>query len=171
MHRTIQLLRLFFSFCFFRNQPEDIPESDAVALFKRNVYLYLVMWLIVLSTLEDLVAAVLQTGIGLVMTLSYIWLLLFASRRLQLFLRSATAVMGVQTIFVAASFPWVLSLHVSEAEKILYPFYIIILLGLWLLAVIAYLLKKSLSTTKMSSSLMAVGYFSAVLGSAFALFA
>jgi len=170
MRRITELSKLFVSFCFFRNQPEDLPEANGIALFKTNVYLYLAVWLVALSTLEDLVAAILQTGIGLATTLSYIGLVLLASRRLRLFLRTATAVIGVQTLFVIVSFPCMVWLQVSEPGEILYPFYGLVLFGIWLLAVIAYLLKMSVSTSKMSSSLMAVGYFTAIFGSAFALF-
>lgn len=169
--RHTALLKLILSYCFFNNRPEDIPRQNAAGLFKHTVYIYAASWLIILSTLEDFIAAVLQTSIGFLLTLSYVGLVLAVSRRFHLFWQTSIAVIAVQPVFLAASFPLVIWVQLSEAGEILYPFYSIVFMGLWLIAVIAYLLKTSLSATRMSGSLMALGYFGAVFGSALALFA
>ena len=153
------LLRAFIDIILHRRGPEDLPASRFLLAVVLVIYLsvgFLVIWVS-----EHWLRALSILAVDATLYLIFIRLLLLVNRFPNRFLQSATALLGIYTVFNAVALPFLLWLDVATDNGVLplLPYAALIALLIWSLDVSAFVLSRAISKPYVAGVAIVIGYF------------
>lgn len=161
----MELIKIFLPLCWLKNNPLDMPRS--MAFFRQNLlFSFIIEYLMQANMTDDPVEAFFDVSIETLLTLMFVWLLLFLNRTMYVYLQVTTAILFCANVISVAIIPIMVWLTVTED---LVSYYILGLLLLWDFAVVAYIMKRTIIVNNAASIALALFYFVATYLGAFAL--
>jgi hypothetical protein len=140
----MQLVKTFFSLCFFRRLPQEWSISpkdyEKTALFYLAVF-WGIQGLLIGDPSEAFVAALSE----LILTQVFVFVVLYLARRRGFFFPTATLIMGAESLIGLFAIPWLVWLRVAEGPALLAAFYSLMLFLLWGLAVLGHIFRQALA--------------------------
>jgi len=121
-----ELLKLTFDICLFKRGPQDMPAS--YTLMKLLMVAYVVTSILILYLSVNLLDAVLQALVEVVLIVSLSWLILFFSGRPTRFLQTTNALISTDALISLFALPAMATL-VSQQSGL--AFFSMIALMLW----------------------------------------
>ena len=138
-------LKLLFNVCLFRTGPQELPHSKQ--LLRLSVIAYaLISYLLILVSTESL-SALLQVAAELIITFSFVALMLSLANKLPRFVQTTSTLLGTDALISAFAIPVLNMLHRDSSNMSLIFTMIALMLWSWLVTahIIRYALDKSFS--------------------------
>ena len=153
------LLRAFIDIILHRRGPEDLPASRFLLAVILVIYLsigFLVIWVS-----EHWLRALSILAVDATLYLIFVRLLLLVNGFPNRFLQSATALLGISTVFNAVALPFLFWLEVATDNGVLplLPYAALIALLIWSLDVSAFVLSRAISKPYVAGVAIVIGYF------------
>lgn len=137
----------FIDICMLRAGPQDLPASRFLFVLMLVIYIAISL---VLSLIElEMPIAAVYTGLDVVLVLALAAGMFWVSDKWNRFNQTATALLGIGTIFNAAAAPLLLwQQAVADGENPMpLPSFMLLALMIWNLVVIGHVIRHALSTT------------------------
>ena len=155
---ALVILMAFFDICLFRKRPQDLPASPAFLFMCLLIYTLTSFVLALLSqnTLYAAVAGVIETI--LIMLVTYFFLKLKNVQ--QRWMQATTALSGTGIIFSLLAIPlffWMASSGDAQSVHVLL-YLLVVALVLWNIAVMAHVMRHSLSVSFTAGVCIALVY-------------
>ena len=106
-----EFTKLIFSICLLQKGPQDIPYS--VLLFRLTVAIYALISFMILILSTNWWLAIQQVLIGIVLTLTFTWLILSYTHKISRFYQTATALFGTDAMINFFAVPALASLAIG----------------------------------------------------------
>lgn len=162
---NIDALRQYLPLCWFKNNPLELPKS--ITFFNQNLlFYYVVEFFLQTNMVDDPIESFFEVSLETSLTLIFIGTMLLINRSLFAFIQVATAILFCENIVSIFGVPVIAWLAVSDNPL---SYYVLALLVLWDFSLITYILKRVLDINLTASVALAVFYFIATYGAAFAL--
>jgi hypothetical protein len=153
----MQLLKEYFSLCFFKNNPLDLHPSSRFVW--KNFAFYIAIGILVESNISDPVDGTIEIITETILTLLLIGILLMATKKYSLFVQLFTALITCENFIL---FLGVLTEFLDEfLRKTPYediPLVLGGLLAIWFVLIVAYILRQMFFFNKTKSILLGAFY-------------
>ena len=152
------LFNAFFDICLFRKGPQDLPASWS--LLKLTLITYCLSSLLSLLFTVAPPMALFQAVLDAALLVGLTYGLLYVMGHGQRFVQTLTALAGTGTLLGLIAWPLTIWMQAEAAAGTStgLSFFLFFLLLLWSIAVIAHILRHSLSTTLGMGLLYTLGY-------------
>jgi hypothetical protein len=158
-------LKQYIELCWFRHNPLELKRS--ASLFKQNLlFSFILEYLMQANMTDDPIESFYEVTIETLLTLLFIGIMLFFNKTLYAYIQVSTAILicaNVVSLFIVPVAVW---LTVTEDAL---SYYILSLLLLWDFALVAYIIRQTLSINLSASIAIAFLYFTITYFGAFAL--
>lgn len=153
----MNLLIEYLQLCWFKNNPRNLLPTKR--FFINNLFFYLVLGITVEANISDPADATLEITAETIVTLVLVFLFLAVKKELPLFKQLLTAlIVGENFIFTLGILTEILDVVLYKTPYEDYPAYIGGALGVWLVAIVAYIINQFFLYDKTTSVLLAIAY-------------
>ena len=155
----LALLNAFIDIILHRRGPEDLPASRFLLMVVLAIYLLVGFSVIWVS--EHWLRALAILAVDATLYLIFIRLLLLANHLPHRFVQSATALLGISTVFNVVALPFLFWLEFATDNGVLplLPYAALIALLIWSLDVSAFILSRAISKPYVAGVAIVIGYF------------
>lgn len=136
-----EIVKLFLEISFLKKGPQDVPYSKW--LFQFSMLLYIVTGFFILYLSTDLVNAVSQLAVEVILILSFTWGLLKISGDSKRYIQSVTALFGTDAVVSFFALPVLGALVSSQGSK--WAFILLLFAMIWHLVVTGHIYHHVLS--------------------------
>lgn len=152
------MLRLnqFIALCFFIGVTGAIPRSTRV--LNRSLIVHFLLGLTIFALMIDPVDASIQIVVKLVLMLMFIAGTVLLTRKFDLIVPAATAVVMCENLIAFLGIPVVIWMNLAE-QTVYIPFYISVALVVWGLAVTGFIFRQVLALKANIAVLLSFLYF------------
>ena len=162
---TIEILRQYLPLCWFKHNPLELTRS--MRFFKQNLlFYYIVEYFMQANMTDDPFESFIEVSIETLLTFMFIGLVLYLNKTFYAFIQVTTAILfcaNVVSLFVIPVLIWL------TVYEYLLSYYSLGLLFIWVLALIAYIFRKTLSINLAASLALSALYFTIAYLGAFAI--
>lgn len=137
----MNLLKLFWNICLFRQGPEDIPASTF--LLRLIIVFYLIANGIILLLQSEGQTLLVQLPVQLILVMTFFWGLLYFYHKRERYPQTICAVLGCDIIISLCALPplvWIITTHSQGL-----PNFILLGIMAWQLAVMGHILQRAIS--------------------------
>lgn len=157
MVRAMELLKEYIALCFFKNNPTDLQPSWP--FIWKNLLLYLGLGLLIEASISDIVDGTIEILVKAFLALLLIFSLLLFTKKLHLFTQALTAFIVCENVILFLGvLTEILDVVIQQTEFAPISIALAINLGIWLIAIITYLLKQIFSFQTVKSVSLAIFY-------------
>lgn len=158
-------LKHYLPLCRFKLNPLELVRS--VDFFKQNLWVFfLVEFFLQANMTDDPIESFYEVSLEIVLTLLFIFILLYLNKTLYAFIQVATAMLFCSNVVAVAIVPVLIWLTMTENT---FSYYVLGLLMFWNYTLGAYILRRVLSINIPASLVLAAFYFAATYYGAFTL--
>lgn len=134
-------LKLLFNICLFSKGPQEIPHSNQLLRLTTLLYALISYLLIQLST--DSLSALLQVATELIITFSFVALMLVMAKKIPRFVQTTSTLLGTDALISALAIPVLSMLHQDASN--MPAVFIMLALMLWNWLVTAHIIRHALN--------------------------
>lgn len=138
-----EIVRLFWQICLFQKGPQNVPASSALYYFILAVYF--VVSLLMTRFTMNWSTAITNSLLGLMLTLSFIWLVLTGFRKIHRFYPVASALFGIDALITLLSLPFFAAVVFKFQPGVAFLFLVLFMIWQW--SVMVNVIKSAVSTS------------------------
>lgn len=158
-------VREYLALCWLSNDPLELPRS--VSLFRKSLLIYFAVgYLLQANMIDDPFEAFYEVSLQILLMLTFVGIMLLLNKTLYVYVQISTAFIFCANIIAIFIVPVMVWLTVTED---LYSYYLFFLLITWYYAIIAYIIKHTLTINFPASLVLALFYFIATYLGAFSI--
>lgn len=138
-----EILQLFWQICQFKKGPQDVPESKGLYYF--SICCYTISSLLITKISMNWLMAIINSLLGFMLLLGFVWVVLKCNAKLDRFYPSATALFGVDAFITACSLPVFAAVVLKFQPGVAFLFLVLLLIWNW--AVMGNIFRLALSSS------------------------
>ncbi|PPC90562.1 MAG: hypothetical protein CTY34_07385 [Methylobacter sp.] len=158
-------IKLYVALCRLKSNPLELPRS--IDFLKQNLIFYFVVeYLIQTNIVDNPIEAFFELLLEMALTFLFVAVMLAANKSLYNFVQTVTAFFFSENFISVLTVPVLFWLTITDHTE---SYYVLGVLGFWNIAIIVYIIKKTLAVSVPAASALAFLFLIIVYGGAFAL--